>query len=1245
MIFRLERRRGRDKENDTNGKRISRGVAFQLFRKGSLQVLFASYWLLCASTILAASEWRSADGDAEVIIDTQRTGQIKKWRVHGRDLVNQPEEVKGPLQLLLANGTSATFEPTAFREEKHDTGTRLIIDGKLSGDPFSLAAEVAYDVSPDIAQIRVTISTQPSDAPATLVASWKWSLPFTLSPRKRVYFRGEYALDWETRYFYQFLTRFGEFYPHPDRNEWRWFGLDQLGPKAFRLWKAESEAASALVMQEGHNLPPYAQVYDPDRGVTIEYPNLAEYAPKTLRIDASAGAMAEIQLWPLIAGPTKAQTFGLFGVPHEIILTASSDEKSVLTKRTELNAKYPAASLPDAAKVLDEPAWLRSTPLSQNVPQYVTGGYPFPKGLVKDQDSIQVSVAGEKVHCQPRPIGYWPDGSLKWVLLTFPIDPKKAVPECAPPYVTLRTGGCIPVQISIAAEKSSTRPATGAALTATEQKDGSILIENGPLAVKLAKGSQWLAVSLHNKPILSPAKDSRLAYADYLLDAEPLFPFTGTQKGGKEDRGTLSIDKLTLEQNGPLQAVVRLEGMVNNQEPTRVIMRVKVEAGRPEIQLTHTAEFLFHDPRRTFLSDLGIELPLGGFDLGKARFGTADGQDALGALALIQETPFARKLLHDHQNTLEATAIQGDGGWIEASGQNLRFIGAVRNFVETAPKAISITEDKTNVRFEIWPRKAGVMDVRRYSNHPHLIQGEATTTDEDWVQKDYYANEPFFGVSRTHEMLFGFWPADAAPNPESVAADFQSPPLLYAGWERYASTGVILSEPLQKDWPAAWNAWTQFTRFWLYHRSLHSWYGFWNFGDIRHQFQSGYGAIFQPSVLVEGLTHPESFANTPAQYIQDYHPPNDWAFDNGRWGWSNCEGLGNLFFQREYLRHGNRVVYFAAEAQARLSRDVVVRQEGKWFGKGTRHGVQHWSDGNHEERQTTSTEYRLHYFLSGDDRTRDVINKLYDQYYSQTEVSVMAAHSARLGGLLFHWETTGSPLEAAQLKGYVHSFIAPNGLFLSPHVKFPGPVNIGEPGDLNSGSMWLNNYGGMHNLFEYQQITEDPKLADAIIKMAGKAIAMPEVQEMYRSGKYDDHHVYYPVISFAAIHAKDPTPFRNFLVDWVQSAAWKNLYQTVSNNPAHWSGPTAFLTGGMPLSLFWSNWAPYITYALGKDTILTPAIMEQIERSDKDGGPEQPAPSSWQTDLDGVPGMSDYLDSQKPWVPTTTKVNGVQTFR
>lgn len=532
--------------------------------------------------------------------------------------------------------------------------------------------------------------------------------------------------------------------------------------------------------------------------------------------------------------------------------------------------------------------------------------------------------------------------------------------------------------------------------------------------------------------------------------------------------------------------------------------------------------------------------------------------------------------------------------------------------------------------FEFWPATAPLMDVRRYSNWPHRAQGESVPPDDDhWVQSEYYPKEPFTGVSRTHEMLFTVQPVGAEESPESLAADFQSPPLLYAGWDRYASTGVVLSTPDREQWLRSWEAWTRLTNFWLWHQTLHHWQGFWNFGDVRHRFRSGYGEIVSPSKLQKAVAG--EIALKRKEGTLDYVPSNDWAYDNGRWGWSNTEGLPNLFLQNEYLRNGNRAVYFASEALARHSRDVVTRQEGYWFGRGTRHGVQHWSDGNHEERQTTITEYRLNYFLSGDGRTRDVIENLYKGVYSKRPLWRHAWHSGRLGGLFFHWELTGDKREAEQFKRYVGLFASPEGLYVEPNVQFPGPVAANEPGGLNNGSMFFHTFGGMHALVEYYQITKDPTLRNAVIGMADSMMKNPEIARRARAGSTSMNAVFWPAVAFAALHATDPAPYREFMREFLEAGGWRLQYQTVTENPRHWSGPSGMLRNNVSVSFFWNNWAPFIAAAMDSGEVWNRDIERGYARIEETGDGNPSPRTSWQNEFDDVPGLESYLETQQPW--------------
>src|SRR5690606_2170523 len=103
-------------------------------------------------------------------------------------------------------------------------------------------------------------------------------------------------------------------------------------------------------------------------------------------------------------------------------------------------------------------------------------------------------------------------------------------------------------------------------------------------------------------------------------------------------------------------------------------------------------------------------------------------------------------------------------------------------------------------------------------------------------------------------------------------------------------------------------------------------------------------------------------------------------------------------------------------------------------------------------------------------------------------------HSGRLIGLLFHWETSGDAAEGERFRDYVHLFLNPEGIYVSPNVNFPGPVAGGPPKGLNDGSMFFHAFGGMHALIEYYQLTKDPVLADALISMADSVLAAPSKQ-------------------------------------------------------------------------------------------------------------------------------------------------------
>ncbi len=1155
-------------------------------------------FLILPALLHAASPddaWEWSQGNAHVQVDTASTGRITRWSIGEKQMIS-PAPATGTLQWRDVQGRVWHFK--AAKALRSENGLELT--GAFTAGEEQIPASLSYEVQENGRQVVMGIELPSTKAEEG--AQVEWQLPLALNPRKRVFFLSDHGLPWETRYFFQltYEPRAGigrhqqSVLKTPDRNEWRYFALEQFAPQAYRLWKSESDTTAPLIMHEGRQPAPIVQIYDEAGGVSVEYPRLRAASPSSLRVDAAGGGTVQI-------------TFST-GAKQTVILSAQESEEAVLKAREDFAQRYASqfTPRPDFQTILQEPRWLTQAPEEKGRPLYVSGGYPFARGTLRKVDDIAVHADSEAVPLQVKALAYWPDRSIKWAHLLFPIDPAKASAAAPAPRISLRKGTFLPVKVEAHRQE---KPPSGPTLAVQTGAKGELTVRNGDLEIELATGADWLRrLTWKGETVVDASLSSAQAsaYYHYRLAPTLVFPFAKKPQGGKDDPGILKVDHVSVEESGPLRAVIRLEGLTTNQEPTRVVLRMEFLAGRPEIRLTHTAIFRFLDPRKTFLTGMGLEFPL---------------PKALGSAhqELFQRTVEYR-VLKENGNVVDGGGKQPDS-WLSLESDGTALTAAIRNFRQSAPKAL--VAEKGRLRFELWPHQAEPMDVRRYSNYLHAAQLEGPTgMKEDWVQKVYYTTEPFFGVSRTHEMLLAFGTGEEKA--AAAVADFESPPLLYAGWNAYTEAQVVLPAATARQWPRAWDTWTHLTQFFLYHRELHRWYGFWNYGDFRHRFRSGYGWTHPAKPLADLVTRraPDEPATVRESRVRDYFPPNDWNYDNGAYGWSNTEGLPGLFLQHEYLRHGNRVVYFAAEALARYSRDVITRQEGRWLGRGTRHGVQPWSDGNHDERQTTITEYRLHYFLSGEGRSRDVINHLYEHAYTQDVVKNTSFHSARLGGLLFHWEMTGDPAEREQLRRYISFFLDEKGIFVEPAVKFPGPVSIDEPGKLNSGTMFFHTFGGMHALLEYQQLVDDPEVKRALIAMADASIQRPSIEKgLLGKGDYS-----WPPVAYAALHADDPAPYRQFLTRYITAGAGgRGLYQPVSRLP---DGPNAFMAQSVALTFFWANWAPYVMKAIGSE-VWTPRIeatLQQLETLSRVRNP-----TGWQSDYDRYPELQSYLGSQLPW--------------
>ncbi|MDR0353333.1 MAG: Tat pathway signal sequence domain protein [Opitutaceae bacterium] len=110
-------------------------------------------------------------------------------------------------------------------------------------------------------------------------------------------------------------------------------------------------------------------------------------------------------------------------------------------------------------------------------------------------------------------------------------------------------------------------------------------------------------------------------------------------------------------------------------------------------------------------------------------------------------------------------------------------------------------------------------------------------------------------------------------------------------------------------------------------------------------------------------------------YDRDRHV---WKYDIGGFAWDNSELSTDLWLWYYFLRTGRADVFRLAEAMTRHTGEVDVYHAGPFAGLGTRHNVQHWGCSAKQVRISTAAYRRIYYYLTADERTGDLMRELLD---------------------------------------------------------------------------------------------------------------------------------------------------------------------------------------------------------------------------------------------------------------------------
>nr|WP_269106548.1 Tat pathway signal sequence domain protein [Massilia sp. TS11] len=583
----------------------------------------------------------------------------------------------------------------------------------------------------------------------------------------------------------------------------------------------------------------------------------------------------------------------------------------------------------------------------------VSWGVPFPQGTVaRDQRFHLTGPDGKALPLQSWPLAYWPDGSIKFVGLA-------SVAQASGSY-TLSTGaGDTPAGLKLSETQNGVAIDTGV-FQATVSRGGSNLIDSLVVAGReVARAGQLVALA-----------DDGFASEE---GAQPV-----------RTRYTSRVEKLSVEQAGPVRAVLKLEG--HHQAGQRAWLPFSVRlyfyAGDSAVHVVHTVIYdgkqerdavrglglrfsvplreaswnrhvrfsgqeggLFGEPIQP---GAGNPAQVAGQRIDGGRFYSANDKEQYAIWSdfkLVQ--PNADGFTIQKRTGANASWVMADGGR-RASG--LAFVGdtsgglalAQKDFWQSYPSGLEIrhaADASAELTAWLWSPDGPAMDMRPYATRAHGLAATYEDVQDGMAQA--------YGVAKTTELTI--YPTAGVPTRADTVAMAQAAgvrPLLAAAPETLHAAKVFgVWSPVDRSTPGRKNIEDKLDSILAYYQQQvdeRRWYGFWHFGDFIHSY---------------------NFAG------------HTWYYDYGGHAWDNTELGTPLWLWASYVRSGRADLFRLAEALTRNTSETNVYHLGPMKGLGSRHAVTKWGDGSKEGRISQAAHWRPFYYLTTDERTGDILRE------------------------------------------------------------------------------------------------------------------------------------------------------------------------------------------------------------------------------------------------------------------------------
>jgi hypothetical protein len=679
---------------------------------------------------------------------------------------------------------------------------------------------------------------------------------------------------------------------------------------------------------------------------------------------------------------------------------------------------------------------------------FLSGGIPFARGEIFSTDNLKlVGNSTGDLPFQFKILSYWPDKSIKWGLLEF----KPAIPGQTEQkyYLCYGTG--------LNKEKFSS-------LLNIKDEPDSITVNTGSLEFSVSKRKFYLFDSVRLGQNLVSTK------ADLILNFQ-----------GHEYHSSLDKDvSVILEESGPLKAVIKASGWFVSEKGSKFckfVTRISAFAGESYLKVQHTFiytgypenkyHYLYEGkrlPENEPIDAIYITLPFTVKEGSKYTFGV-DNQimqgDFTDTVSIFQDK------FNDY-TVIKRGKTLGTGkkleGWLDFGSNDFSVTVGIKNFWQQFPKSYLIDKDKQCLEVYLWPKEAGKLDLK---------------TTEAAYGPDSVARGSAFGLAKTHEIDFYFHEKDhSQSNVKEIITGLSSDALIMS-----ESAWIADTKALGKVLPVDRRLYSEedfLSRLFDWgNRQIENfgWYGMTDFGDTLSWYRK------------------ESFDKSYDDW--GWHP-------EGRWGWYNCEAVsthtGALL---QFLRTGEHK-YFAFGANlARHIMDIdtchyntvandsrlknTISDDYSQVGSMHRHNGNHWGGENAETTHTNITGLVFYYYITGDPRTKDVIEEVGSfflkeriYYFRHPDIVAQRAIANVLWGEVLLYELT----QDERYKKAADKWV--NLLYL---------------GQRHNGS-WLENYNPVKNrwegspatgfmraytvpaLIEYHKLTGNKAIGECIVKVA-----------------------------------------------------------------------------------------------------------------------------------------------------------------